>query len=120
MPKINVNPTQVHDHLPHPVDPALHSYKNLLPNKSTNPSSSTLFAHGVEAAAGTAEARDAEGEEGEDGGPDDGGQHPAVVGAVRVQHVAAVAVLQGQDSIEKHGNSSGFKKGSRSNFESDE
>lgn len=92
------------------------SAKNYLPNHPA----STLFAHGVEAAAGTAEARDAEGEEGEDGGPDDGGQHPAVVGAVGVQHVAAVAVLQGQDSIEKHGKSQGLKKGLRSNFQSAE
>ena len=72
---------------------------------------SSLFAHGVEAAAGAAEAGDAEGEEGEDGGPDDGRQHPPVVGAVRVQHVAAVAVLQqGRDSIgQEFSDTFGFK-----------
>ena len=41
--------------------------------------SSALFAHGVEAAAGAAEAGDAAGEEGEDGGADDGRQDPPVV-----------------------------------------
>ena len=68
--------------------------------------SSALFAHGVEAAAGAAEAGDAAGEEGEDGGADDGRQDPPVVRALRrpqVQQVARVAVLQagrqGRDSI---------------------
>ena len=59
--------------------------------------SSALFAHGVEAAAGAAEAGDAAGEECEDGGADDGRQDPPVVGALRrtqVQQVARVAVLQ--------------------------
>ena len=66
--------------------------------------SSALFAHGVEAAAGAAEAGDAAGQEGEDGGADDGRQDPPVVGALRrpqVQQVARVAVLQaGTEAIQ--------------------
>ena len=65
--------------------------KRFTVSKVASHSSSSLFAHGVEAAAGTAEARDAEREEDEDGDPDDGGQEPAVEGAGRCRCVEDVA-----------------------------